>query len=53
MPTPDRKPEHDIVVRCPAEPPDLTPAVAMALLHLLVAVAESDACSGPGRDRVA
>jgi hypothetical protein len=41
------------VVHCPEEPPEVSPAAAGALLRLLLAVAESDARSAPGRDRAA
>ncbi len=54
MPIPAKqRGDHDIVVRCPHEPPELNTAAARALLRLLVALAESDARSGPGRDRAA
>ena len=34
MPCPDRKQEHEVVVRCPDEAPVMTAALARALLRL-------------------
>jgi hypothetical protein len=42
-----------VEVRCPDEPPELSAGAARALLRLLIAVAESDPQSGPGRDSAA
>jgi hypothetical protein len=42
-----------VAVEVPEEPPELSQAAAGALLRLLMAVAESDARSTPGRDRAA
>jgi len=46
-------PEPGIEVRCPAEPPELTPAGARVLLRILRNMAESGRRRAAGRERAA
>lgn len=43
----------ELTVRCPSEPPTLSPSAARALLRILRAVAESDTHRATGRERAA